>query len=102
MSRVVEKWVAGIYNDRLYVAKGHFKETKKQLRREGGSHADKVDIALHFHHTFLRDTDLLHDTAKEALDALRLREMLTIEQAQGKIERIQTRLDLIDDFEIST
>ena len=101
MAKVVEKWVAGIWNDRLYVAKGHFKETKKQLRREGGSHADQVDIALHFHHTFPRDTDLLHDTAEDALDALYGREGQGRIELLAKVKRVDARMNLIDDFEIS-
>jgi len=102
MAKVVEKWAAGIYSGRLHVAKGHFKETKKQIRREGGSHADEVDLALGFHHTFQRDTEFLHDTAGEALKALRSREAHKILKLLEKIEKIQDNLILIDDFEIST
>jgi hypothetical protein len=98
MARTVEKWVAGIYDGRLYVAKGHFKETKRQLRREGGSHADEVDLALGFGHMYSRDTDLLHDTQEEALDALYSRELKKIRVLRGDVEKIQDHLNMIDDF----
>jgi hypothetical protein len=99
-AKTVEKWAAGFYSDQLHVAKGHFKETKKQLRREGGSHADEVDRALGFGHTYPRDTDLLHDTQEEALDALHAREFAEILILQSKIGRAQSRMNLIDDFEV--
>ena len=98
--KVVEKWVAGFWNGHLKVAKGHFKETKKQLKREGGSHADAVDIALGFGHTFPRDTDLLHDTAEEALDALRLRKVQKIRDLRLDTRQVQDELNLIDGYEV--
>jgi len=102
MSKTVEKWVAGFWCDRLYVAKGDFKETKKQLRRESGSHHDDVDTAIHFGHTFPRDTDLLHDTRTEALDALYGRESQKRIDLLKKVEAIDIRMDLLNNFEEET
>jgi len=102
MNEVVEKWAAGFWCDRLHVVKGHFKKTKKQYRREGGSHADGMDLALSWTSQFYHDTDILHDTAQEALDALHAREMQKMQKLREKIQQIQDGLNLIDDFEIST
>jgi hypothetical protein len=102
VSEIVEKWVAGFWCDRLYVVKGHFKKTAKQYRREGGSHADDMDLALKWSSRFDHDTDLLHDTAEEALDALSDRLATDLQTSQAKSKKIQGNLDLIDDFEIST
>jgi len=102
MSEVVEKWAAGIWCDRLCVAKGHFKKTAKQYRREGGAHADSMDLALGLAARFDHDTDLLHDTPEEALNALHAREMQKIQVMQEKMDKIQDNIRLIDDFEILT
>jgi len=101
MSPIVEKWAAGFWCDRLYVVKGHFKKTAKQYRREGGSHADKMDLALSWGGRFDHDTDLLHDTQKEALDALYGREAQKRIALLHGIEKIDAQMDLINDFEIS-
>ena len=102
MSEIVEKWVAGIYSGRLHVAKGHFKKTKKQYRREGGSHADDIDLALGFASQFDHNTDRLHDSAEGALAALRLRAKQDITRFEEKIYMLQGHINLADDFEIST
>ena len=99
MSETVDKWVAGIYSGRLRVAKGHFKKTAKLYRREGGSHADDVDLALGFTSQFYHDTDRLHDTAEEALSALRGREEAERMKLLSRIEWIEGRMDLIDGFD---
>lgn len=102
MAKIVEKWAAGFWCDRLYVAKGHFKETKKQLRLEGGSHGDQLDNALTCGTVFPLDTDFLHDTKEQALNALYARETQNIRSLQIKIDRSQGRINIIGDFEIST
>ncbi len=100
MSPTVEKWAAGIWCDRLYVIKGHFKVTPKQYRREGGTHSDDMDLALKWRSVFDHDTDLLHDTQAEALEALHSRELREILNLQKGVERAQTRIDLVEEFEV--
>lgn len=101
MSKIVEKWAACTRNGILHVAKGHFKVTPKRLKREGGSHADQMDLALYFKDQLDRETDLLHDTAEEALDALHSRKMQEMQRLRSEIEKIQGELSLIDDYEVS-
>jgi hypothetical protein len=59
-----------------------------------------MDLALSWSSRFDHDTDLLHDTAKDALDALHAREMQKTQKLREKIGKIQGNLDLINDFEI--
>ncbi len=96
MTKTVEKWAACFWCDRLHVAKGRFKKTAKQYRRESGSYDDDIAVALGQEDRFSNDTDLLHDTKEGALDALHSREMQVIQTLRDKIEKIQVRLDLIE------
>lgn len=92
----VEKWAASFWCRHLYVAKGHFKVAKTQLiRAEESSYSDNLDIALRFLHTFPHDTDLLHDTRNEALDALQEREERKILDLRENITQIEDQLELI-------
>ena len=95
MSEIVEKWVAGFWCDRLHVAKGHFKKTKKQYRREGGSHADDIDLALGWSSQFSHDTDLLHDSQIEALDALSDGLDMDLQVLRDKTAKLLDQLELV-------
>jgi hypothetical protein len=99
--KIIEKWAAGIYNGKVQVAKGHFKQTAKMFVREGGRHYDDLHCIMDYVDRVTHASDMLHDTAGEALDALHNREMRKIQNHRKAIEKIQDRLSLIDDFEIS-
>lgn len=68
MSEQVAKWAASIYTSRLYVARVKCRKTAKLFIAERG--VGDENLALSFQTNFPHDTDLLHDTEIEALDAL--------------------------------
>jgi len=100
MSEIVTKWAATVWCDKVQVAKGHFKQTAKMFVREGGRHHDDLNLALGFVDRVTHQSNLLHDTVEQALDALRRREMRKIHNLQVQLNRVQKQIDLIDDFEI--
>ena len=100
MSKTVEKWAAGFWCDRLYVAKGHFKKTKKQYRHEEGSYDNDMVLCLAWVSQFNHDTDLLHDTGEEALDALRSRELQAVQVLRDRIKRAEERQVLLNNVKV--
>jgi hypothetical protein len=98
--KIVEKWVAGFWIDRLIVVKWKFRETPKTfviVREEDNPTYRDADTAVGFQTTFRKaDPDQqLFDTQVKALARLYWRESKTITQLEGKLRKCRDRRDLI-------
>jgi len=102
--KIVVKWVAGFWMNNLVVTKWKFSETAESfcVIKEDCEDYRQAIGALGYKSRIPKDSDLVHATATDALDFLHQREMGTLRPHNEAVERIQDRLNRIDDFELTT
>lgn len=96
MSKIVVKWAARVFGNKVYVGKGEFRETKKLFILEHGSY--DLKMAIRYNTQFYHDTKLLHDTAQEAIDALYKRKLEEIRSLRERILTIYEDIHPIVNF----
>jgi hypothetical protein len=102
MSKIVEKWVAGFWIDKVYVVKWEFRETPKtfiMVRDDDNPVYRDAKTAVNWKTLFLKDDEpQLFDTWEEAFDRLHSLECKAIRQLREKIDKCQDRMSLLDDI----
>ncbi len=97
MAEIVTKWAAGhIYKDSIVLVKGQFRKTAKLFIAENP--LPELNRILGYVGRVSQDTDLLHDTWQEALDALMAVEDHKITVAEGEIADARNLIEKIVSF----
>lgn len=102
--KIVEKWVAGFWLGKLIVVKCEFRETPEMfimVKDDSKAYHDAKSATSYTTH-FSKNEQGIFDTHEEALDALHVREMESIQKWQGYIEKCIGKLNQIDDFKLTS
>ena len=102
-NKIVEKWVAGFWGDKVIVVKWKFRETPKTfimvVEPDNPVYQD-AQTAVRWHSHFRKDDrdQQLFDTWEEALDRLYSKERAAIVQLRGKIDKCNSRMMTLNQF----
>ena len=104
MSKIVKKWVAGFIHDKLVVVSHGFRQTPKFFIMQPSitDHGDQMLSLLRYRTRFDRQEVKLHDTEKEAINALFREQTKMITIAEEMIASARARIRLIHEREEST
>ncbi len=104
MNKIVKKWVAGFNHEGELVVISHgFRQTPKLLIMQPSitRRGDQMQLLLNYRTRFDRQQAALHNTAKEAIDALLQEQTKMIVIADEMIASARARIRLIRKFELT-